>query len=239
MIDKIIFQKHLEKGEEVQYAVHKHGSQFFKPLLFVSFFGFILPWVLYSMGFKSNLFITLIVVWNVLAFLRLFYDFIDWYSDVWLFTNMSIIIVAWHGVFSNTSQRIGYEDTEGISFVIKGFWGTVLRFGDITLKMISGSHVTLTDASHPKRAELALMKHQGNYLSTKEMADASGLKAMLSQMVAHHMRKKLIIYILRNYDKLRVKERKKNKKIKINEINSHYHTDFCDSGCADCGICLS
>jgi len=190
MIDKIIFQKHLEKGEEVKYAVHKHWTQFFKPLLFVTFFGFMLPWIMYSMGFQSNLFLSIVVVWNVLAFLRLIYDFIDWYSDVWLFTTMSIIIVEWHGLFSNTSQRIGYEDTEGISFIIKGFWGTILRFGDVTLKVISGSHVVLKNARSPKKAELALMKYQGEYLNSREMADASGLKAMLSQMVAHHLRKK-------------------------------------------------
>lgn len=190
MIDKVLFQKHLEKDEEIQYAVHKHGSQFFKPFLFVFFFGFMLPWMLYGSGFKSSLFLTLVVVWNVLAFIKLIYEFIDWYSDVWLFTSMSIIIVEWHGIFSNTSQRIGYEDAEGVSFIIKGFWGTILRYGDITLKVVSGSHVTLRNARHPKRAELALMKHQGDYLSHREMADASGLKQMLSQMVAHHLRKK-------------------------------------------------
>jgi hypothetical protein len=190
MIDKFIFQKHLEKGEEVQYAVHKHTTQFFKPVIFVAFFGFMLPWILFYMGFRSSLFLAIVVIWNVLAFFRLFYDFIDWYSDVWLFTNMSIIVVEWHGIFSNTSQRIGYEDTEGVSFIIKGFWGTVLRYGDITLKVVSGSHVELKNATRPKKVELALMKYQGEYLSNREMADASGLKQMLSQMVAHHLRRK-------------------------------------------------
>ena len=190
MIDKIIFSKHLEKGEEVQYAVHKHVSQFFKPVIFILFFGIILPWVFYSMGFRGTLFLTVIVIWNVMALIRLFYDFIDWYSDVWLFTNMSIIVVEWQGIFSNTSQRVGYEDTEGVSFMIKGFWGTVLRFGDITLQVVSGSHIELKNASSPKKAELALMKYQGEYINSKEMADASSLKQMLSQMVAHHLRKK-------------------------------------------------
>jgi len=190
MIDRIIFKKHLERGEEVQYAVHKHSTQFYRPILFVAFFGFVLPWIMYYMGFRSSLFISIIIVWNILATIRLLYDFIDWYSDVWLFTNMSIIIVEWHGLFSNTSQRIGYEDTEGVSFVIKGFWGTIMRFGDITLQVVSGSHVVLKNANRPKKAELALMKYQGEFLNNKEMSHASGLKQMLSQMVAHHLRKK-------------------------------------------------
>ncbi len=189
-VDKFIFQKHLEKGETVLFAAHKCWTEFSGPLVMVLFFGFLLPWILYYLGFKSSTFLAVIVVWNALAAVRLLYDFIDWYSDVWLFTDMSIIIVEWHGIFSNTSQRIGYEDTEGVSFIIKGFWGTILRFGDVTLKVISGSHVVLKNASHPKKVELALMKHQGTYMRSREMAHAGGLKEMLSQMVSHHLRHK-------------------------------------------------
>ena len=189
-IDKFIFQKHLEKGETIMFTAHKHWGEFFGPFVSILFFGFMLPWILYYVGFQSSLFLAVIIVWTVLAFARLFYDFIDWYSDVWLFTSMSIIIVEWHGIFSNTSQRIGYEDTEGVSFVIKGFFGTIMRYGDVTLKVISGSHVLLKNAAHPKKVELALMKHQGNYLRDREMAHAGGLKEMLSQMVSHHLRHK-------------------------------------------------
>ncbi len=189
-VDELIFQRHLEKGEEVLYAAHKHWSEFFGPFIRILFFGFILPWVLYYIGFKSSVFLAIIVVWMLLAAIRLFHDFIDWHSDVWLFTNMSIIIIEWHGIFSNTSQRIGYEDIEGVAFVIKGFFGAVMKYGDATLKVISGSHVVLKNAKSPKKIELALMRHQGSYLSKREMADAGSLKQMLSQMVAHHIRNK-------------------------------------------------
>lgn len=189
-IDKLIFQKHLEKDEKVLFAAHKHWTEFFGPFVSILFFGFVLPWILYYVGFRSNVFLAVIVVWTVLAAVRLLYDFIDWYSDVWLFTNMSIIIVEWHGLFSNTSQRIGYEDTEGVAFVIRGFWGTIFRYGDVTLKVISGSHVDLKNAKSPKKVELALMKHQGSYLNSREMSHAGGLKELLSQMVSHHLRHK-------------------------------------------------
>ncbi len=190
IINRFIFQKHLEKGETVLFAAHKSWIQFFPSLLKVGFFGFLLPWLLYFLGFQTKLFLIIAVVWTILASLRLLYDWIDWYSDVWLFTTMSIIIVEWHGLFSNTSQRIGYEDTEGLSFIINGFWGSVLRHGDVTLKMISGSNVLLKNARKPKRIELALMKHQTDYLNSREEAHASGLKQLLSQMVAHHLRNK-------------------------------------------------
>lgn len=187
-IDRTIFKKHLEDGEEVAFTAHTHWTQFIIPFIRIAFFGAALPWLTYSMGFRSSLFSWLIGVWILLAAIRLFYDFIDWYSDAWLFTNKSIIIVVWHGVFSNTSQRVSYEDTEGIAFLIRGFWGTILRYGDVTLKTISGSAIVLNHAKQPKKIELALMEHQEKYMSKKEMNDASGLKQMLSQMVSHHLR---------------------------------------------------
>lgn len=190
LVDNLIFKKHLEKGEEVLYATHKHWVEFIGPALAIIFLGFVLPWILYFAGFNSSLFLTVIVVWTFLGLFKLFHEFIDWHSDVWLFTNMSIIIVEWHGIFSNTSQRIGYEDTEGVAFVIKGFWGTVLRYGDVTLKVISGSHTTLHNAKNPKKVELSLMKHHGTYMNSREMSHAGGLKELLSQMVAHHLRHK-------------------------------------------------
>jgi hypothetical protein len=190
LVDSLIFKKHLEEGEKVLYAAHKHWVEFIGPFVAILFFGFILPWILYFVGFRSSLFLAVILVWTLLALFRLLHDFVDWHSDVWIFTNMSIIIVEWHGLFSNTSQRIGYEDTEGVAFVIKGFWGTVLKYGDVTLKVISGSHIDLKNAKSPKKIELALMKHQGSYMNSREMSHAGGLKEMLSQMVAHHLRHK-------------------------------------------------
>lgn len=189
-IDQYVFNKHLEKSEKVLFVAHKHWACFVPSIINVLFFGFALPWILYYAGFKTNLFLGVIFIWMFIALVRLFYDWIDWYSDIWLFTNMSIIVVEWHGIFSNTSQRIGYDDVEGLSFTIKGFWGTVLQFGDSTLKVISGSHITLKNAQTPKKIELSLMQHQSRYLDDQQMAHSDGLKQLLSQMVADHLRRR-------------------------------------------------
>lgn len=189
-IDKYIFQKHLEEGESILFVAHKHWTQFLPKFLNVTFFGFIFPWIFYLAGLKSTFFVILAFIWIFLAFIRFVYDWINWYADVWLFTNMSLIIVEWHGIFSNTSQRLGYEDVEGLAFTIKGFWGTVMRFGDATLQVLSGSHVTMTNARRPKEIELELMRHQSSFLNQRDMLHGDKLKQLLSQMIAHHLRRK-------------------------------------------------
>ena len=190
IVDKLIFSKHLEKGEKVLCSVHKHWVEIFKPTLAVAFFGFVIPWTFYAIGFNTTLFFWIAVVWSVIAYMRFMYILIDWYADVWLITNMAIIVIEWRGIFSNSSTRIGYEDIEGVAYDINGFWGTMLRYGNMTLKVMSGNNLELKNVKNPKKSELDIARFQDKFLNTREMQDAGNLKTLLSQMIAHHMRNK-------------------------------------------------
>ena len=189
IIDRLIFNKHLEEGEKILYAVHRHWVGMTKPALEVGFFGFVLPWSLYAIGFNSDIFFWIAVTWSVLAYIRFLYVLIDWYADTWLITNMSVITIEWQGVFSNTSSRLGYEDIEGAAYEIKGFWGTILRFGTITIKMMSGNSAKLKDVSRPNRAEMLFSHYQEKYMTERNMKDTSSLKTLLSNLVARENRK--------------------------------------------------
>lgn len=188
MIDRFIFKKHLEDGEEVLYSVHKHWIAIVKPSLEVGFFGLALPWSLYFIGFNSEIFFWVAVAWSVMGYLRFLYILVDWYSDAWLITDMSLVAMEWHGIFSNNSARISYDDVEGAAYEIKGFLGTVLRFGNMQIRVMSGSHLNLKNVANPKKAELALLRFQEKYMNEKNMQDSDNLKALLSSMVAHQNR---------------------------------------------------
>jgi hypothetical protein len=190
IVDKLIFSKHLEKGEKIMYSVHAHWIKTVKPVLTVTFFGLVIPWGLYFMGFNSKMFFWVAVLWSVLAYLRFLYLMLDWYANVWLITSMSIIITEWHGFFSNTATRIGYEDIEGVAYEIKGFWGTVLRYGNITLKVMSGNNMFMADSANPKKSELAIAHCHSTYLKDRQMQDAGNLKLLLAQMAATYMKSK-------------------------------------------------
>ncbi|QQR83126.1 hypothetical protein IPJ72_04935 [Candidatus Peregrinibacteria bacterium] len=187
-IDQILFKKHLEKGEEVLYAVHKHWYVLMKPVLEISFFGFVLPWSLYAIGLRTPLFLGIAVIWSLIAYLRFLYLLLDWYSDAWLITNMSVITVQWNGFFNNSSARISFEDVEGAAYEIKGIVGTLYRFGNITMRLASGSNFILKNAAKPKEAELALARFQDIYMKKRSFQDSKGLKTLLSDLVSHHVR---------------------------------------------------
>jgi hypothetical protein len=190
IIDTLIFNKHLEKGEKVLYGVHKHWIEILGSVLGIAFFGFVIPWTFYLIGFNTPLFFWIAVTWSILAYLRFLYILVDWYADVWLVTDMGMIVIDWRGIFSNSSTRIGYEDIEGVAYDINGFWATMLRYGNMTLKVMSGNNLELNPVARPQKAELAIIKFQDKFMNDKEMQDSGNLKTLLSQMVAHHMRNK-------------------------------------------------
>jgi len=189
IIEKLIFHKHLERGEKILYSIHKHWIEILKPVLVLGFFGFVIPWGFYLIGFNTELFFWIALIWSVFAYMNFLYILVDWYSDVWLITDMGIMVIEWHGIFSNSASRLGYEDIEGIVYKIHGFWGTMLRYGNLTLRVMSGNNMVLLNANSPKKAELALARFQNQVLNKREKQDAGNLKALLSQMVAHHTRK--------------------------------------------------
>jgi len=189
IVDRLIFAKHFEKGEKVLTSVHKHWIDILKSTLEIGFFGFVIPWGFYFMGFNTIFFFWGAVIWSFLAYMRYLYVLLDWYSDVWLITDMGLLIIDWRGFFSNSATRVGFDDIEGVSYVIDGFWPTVLRYGTLTLNVMSGNNLTLPHAANPKRAELNIMKFQLQIMNQREMTDASRLKQLLAQIVATQVKK--------------------------------------------------
>ncbi|MBI5411576.1 hypothetical protein HZA43_00180 [Candidatus Peregrinibacteria bacterium] len=191
LLQRLIFGKHLEEGETIFFAVHTHWIEILRSTLEVAFFGFILPWGLYLIGFNQPLFFWIAVVWSSLAYLRYLYVLLDWHTDTWLVTSSNIIVIQWNGFFHSLSSRVEYNDVEGVGYEIKGFWATVLGYGDLTLKLMSGNLFTLKRVASPKKMERQIMYYHAKMLEAKSWRDSEGIKEILSGMVATHMRKKL------------------------------------------------
>jgi hypothetical protein len=188
IVDRLIFSKHLEEGEKILYAVHKHWTQLIKSTLEIGFFGFVIPWSLYLVGFNTQVFLYVAILWSVLAYIRYMYVLVEWYSNTWLITDQNVIVIEWKGLFNNLSSRMAFNDVEGATYEIKGFWGTMLRYGDMTLRVMSGSHATMKNAAAPKAAELAISKYQQRYLNEMNLKDTDNLKTLIANLVARQNR---------------------------------------------------
>ena len=179
----VFFNGLLEKGEKIQYVLHRHPVLIYKKMLKVMFAGLLLPSLLFILFpvMKWGAF-----VWAFLGALKIAYLCMDWYFDAWLVTNQGVIVSEWGGFFNRSSSRIEFHTIEEVSYTVQGFWATVLRFGTLSIASFGGSHATtLKYAIRPKKMTRIIMKHQSKFMQKKTLKDHSALKTMISEMIQY------------------------------------------------------
>lgn len=132
------------------------------------------------------LFPPLIVIWAVWAgvgAILFIYHILQWYLDAWIVTNTSVIDHEWHSFFNKSTNRIEYGNIDGITNEIKGFWGTLFRFGHIQITHISGSPLVLENVASPRKVERFILEHQQNFMRQQNFDDHSKLKELLTNLL--------------------------------------------------------
>lgn len=186
-LQQFLFRKHLEEGETIQFVAHRHWGVILPKFVRNIVFFFLFPWVVWAI-FPPFFWIS--VLWTVVGIGMMSHDILDWYLDAWLATSQSVIDVEWKGFFQYTSSRIEYLSIEGVSYAVAGFWGTVLGFGNTQIDKASQTNpIILPDASKPKKVEFKILECKSQYENKRNKVDSDGLKNIISEMVAHHVRK--------------------------------------------------
>jgi len=182
-----MFSDYLEDDEQIVFVCHRHIIILLKDFIrvFIIHFGLVfLAWWIFPQIFW------ICIVWAVIGLLRTLLLMQDWYYDSWLVTNMGIIGVQWTGYFDRTSTRVEYASIEGVNYNIKGFIATILNFGTVSLSKLGGpATVSLNDAYNPKRIEKNILQFQEQFMTSKNFKDQEVLKALLSDLVADHVKK--------------------------------------------------
>jgi len=63
-----------------------------------------------------------------------FTNFIDYYLDVWIVTNMRVINIEQKGLFAREMSEKDLGRMQDITADVKGFWATLLNYGDIHIQ---------------------------------------------------------------------------------------------------------
>lgn len=186
-----LFRRHLDSEDEVYFVVHRHWIIMFRDSFFFLLIGLILPGVLWFFLYGITQYVNIIFpIWITFFFLRYVYKLADWYLDAWLCTSVSIIDVEWNGFFHQTSSRIPYSEVRELSWEVKGFWGSILRYGDVAISMATGGQVMLDNVQSPKKVEVRIIQIRDEILSHHRMSQADGIQSLLADVIANHIQEK-------------------------------------------------
>ena len=186
MLDRLLFQRHLEDDEELRLVVHKHWSLVASGLFWPTVALLLALTTLWQLPYRPVVFLT--VLWAVLALVWWLRNFLDEMLDAWIITDRAIVDVEWFGWFHRKSTRILYSDIEGVSYEIQGILATILRYGTVSIERIAtGAVVSLDAVPHPRHIEDVILRNMEEYLHSKNLKDATHVQEILSTLVAEQL----------------------------------------------------
>jgi len=184
MIRNFLFRSYLGEGEQIEFVVHRHVLLEFKNFLKVFVFGIFLP----ALGWWPFPQVSLFAMaWLTLGAVRFIYEFFDWYYDVWIVTNVSIIEIMWRGFFDRSSTRIEYHIIQGIGYEVKGLMPTLFNYGTIALDKFTGTQSVFDGAVNPKKKAEMLTKAQEHFVTNKSFRDHRALQGILTDLLQRHV----------------------------------------------------
>lgn len=180
ILANIAFRSLLSKGEKIHYVAHIHPFKIYPILFRVLFFGLLIPGFFY---YLLPPFYLVWIAWGVFGIGLFLYRLMQWYLDAWLITNMGIIDQDWVSFFNKSTARTDYENIMGITSEIKGFWGTILNFGDLKIEHMSGSIIVLNGVAAPRRVENKVVGHHQSFNENQKFQDQKQLKDLITKML--------------------------------------------------------
>jgi len=111
------------------------------------------------------------------------YRVTQWYLDAWVVTNYAVIDQDWNSFFDKSTTRIEFGNIEGMTNEVKGFWGTILRYGNIQIEHMSGEPVMLSNVATPRKLEKHIVKHQQEFMERRNFEDHSKLQDLLTGLL--------------------------------------------------------
>ena len=189
MLNAFFFTQHLDDEEDIKMVVHKHWllsikSLWFPTLVFAAVWSLLYfartKYVVYGISLSSMG----VAVWWIR-------NFMDYYLDAWLITNKGVIDLEWHGWFHRTSARVLYSDIQGIEYEVKGIFGTLLGYGEVSLEKIStGGTISMEYVKKPRRVETLVLQCMEAYMHKKNLKDATTVQNIIAEFVASTMQKR-------------------------------------------------
>lgn len=136
------------KGEHIVYFLRRHQFTFFTELVRYALLLLVplaLAWAfinyfpeqwqsLFGGGLSEVLLKLGASIYYLGVWVFLWTSWVDYYLDVWIVTNERIISVEQKGLFNRFRSELRLSRVEDVSTEVKGFFATILHFGDVTIQ---------------------------------------------------------------------------------------------------------
>ena len=160
--------------EKIITEVHRYGLTFFGSWILIALF-FITPfffmfWLFQHGWWGQTLFFAPLALGSFLIFRTIFV----WQKNVFAVTTHRLIDIEQRGFFDTVISEVPYDQIEGVSGRVKGFFGTMFRFGTLTIQTGGGKvKIVIEKIKHPHYLQQEINELRERHVS-KYSHDFSG-----------------------------------------------------------------
>lgn len=154
----------LEKTEEIIHKTQRHGIVYFGWWLLV-FVLIVTPFFFMFWLFNHNWWGQALFFFSlVLGIFFLARTVFLWKNNSAIITTHRIIDVDQRGFFDKFVSEMPYDQLDYVSGRIKGFWGTIWRYGFVTIQNENGNmKIVLDKVKHPARVQRNINEMRKKY----------------------------------------------------------------------------
>ena len=149
--DSLFFGQYISNGEKIERVFHRHFFVIIEDILLWSFFGLVIPLFLYwqdVFGLQATLESMYVYGYILFIYTILMYKVFDWYADVWVATDTTIIAIKWKWFTSNILY-IPYSKIEWIEVRTHSWIAALFRMSDVVVKLAWQEEFFLSSARDP------------------------------------------------------------------------------------------
>lgn len=173
----------LEEGEHVVMEVRRHMIVFYARIVLLVGLFFI-PLLLSPLiialidriaggAVGGVVFGFLFTLWLLAMVLVFFFQWTDYYLDLWVITNKRLFDIEQKGVFTREISALRLENMQDITIEVKGVIATLLKYGDVHIHTAGESHdITIYDAARPLDVKNAIMRAHSAILDVRSAQES-------------------------------------------------------------------
>ena len=148
--EETFFNKYVPEWQEVIEVFHRHWIKIIDDIILAIWLGVFIPMFLYynSLFLQMNIDFIYVEIYLFIIYIVIIYKILDWYNDVLILTNNSVIKLEW-SLFKTKMQTTDYEHIEWVEVDKKWIFDTILKKWDLIIHKFWEEEVILDEASKP------------------------------------------------------------------------------------------
>jgi len=147
------FSKYIPEWQELITIIHTHPIGILNSLIVKLWLFAILPSIFYyySISIQTIIPFYVLEVFLIIVFIKTIYDIFDWYNDVWIITNKSVIWLE-RSLLKANSDSVEYDSIEWVWIEQDWIMDKILSKWDLVIHKVWNDSFVLNNAINPYKA---------------------------------------------------------------------------------------